>query len=150
MKKVLKIVLGSLLACSLIACIVLYIVFPNQTKDTIKTVWTFLNTPLPIIGITTLAVLYFLWQVIIKTRFGKKALAEVKEEYKARFDDLKVEREKLEQEKEKNKELIEEIKKYFVELCGIIPNKKVNDLGETFKKGLEYGKEETNCKAEEE
>lgn len=150
MKKVLKIIVASLLICVVITGVVFYLISPSQTTLFISRIWKALNTPLPIIGITTIAVLFFLWQVIIKTRFGKKALSDLQENYQKRFDELKVEREKLELEKEKNKQLIEEIEKHFIELCGIIPNKKVNDLGNSFVKGLDYGKEETNSNAKEE
>lgn len=146
MKKALKIIGISLLACCLVATIVLYAIFPTQTKDVLTNIWATLNTPLPIVGVTTVAVLVFIWQIVIRTNYGKKALANIKEEYQAKYDQLKAEKDALEKEREENKEQIEDMKKCIIELCALIPNKKVNDLGDKFAKGLDYGetKETTN------
>ena len=144
MKKALKIIGFSLLACLLVAGIVLYIIFPNETKDVLTNTWNVLNTPLPIVGVTTVAVLFFVWKLVFSTNYGKKALSNVKSEYQKKYEELKAEKEKLEQEREENKEQIEEMKEYIIKLCALIPNKKVNDLGDMFAKGLDYGEETTN------
>ena len=146
MKKALKIIGISLLACCLVAAIVLYAIFPTQTKDVLTNIWAILNTPLPIVGVTTVAVLLFVWQIVIRTNYGKKALANIKEEYQAKYEQLKAEKDALEKEREENKEQIENMKECIVKLCALIPNKKVNDLGDKFAKGLDYGetKETTN------
>ena len=144
MKKALKIIVISVLACCLVATIVLYAIFPTQTKDVLTNIWATLNTPLPIVGVTTVASLVFVWQIIIRTNYGKKALSNIKEEYQAKYEQLKSEKEKLEQEREENKEQIEYMKKCIIELCALIPNKKVNDLGDKFVKGLDYGEKTTN------
>lgn len=146
MKKALKIICISLLACCLVAAIVLYAIFPTQTKDVLTNIWAILNTPLPIVGVTTVAVLVFVWQIVIRTNYGKKALANIKEEYQAKYEQLKAEKDALEKEREENKEQIENMKECIVKLCALIPNKKVNDLGDKFAKGLDYGetKETTN------
>ena len=144
MKKALKIIGFSLLACLLVAGVVLYIVFPNETKDVLTNTWNVLNTPLPIVGVTTVAILFFVWKLVFSTNYGKKALSNFNNEYQKSYDELKAEKEKLEQEREETKEQIEEMKKYIVQLCALIPNKKVNDLGDKFAKGLDYGEETTN------
>ena len=146
MKKALKIIGISLLACCLIATIVLYAIFPTQTKDVLTNIWAILNTPLPIVGVTTVAILVFVWQIIIRTNYGKQAIANIKEEYQAKYDQLKAEKDALEKEREENKEQIKDMQECIVELCALIPNQKVNNLGEKFAKGLDYGntKETTN------
>lgn len=149
MKKALKIIGIVLLTLLFIAAIVLYAIFPTQTKDVLTNIWAILNTPLPIVGVTTIAVLFFVWQVIVRTNYGKKAIANIKEEYQKRYDQLKAEKDALEKEREENKEQIKDMKKCIVELCALIPNKKVNDLGDKFAKGLDYGntKETTNSES---
>lgn len=143
MKKSLKIIGFILLACFIVAAIVLYIVFPAQAKETINDIWDFLNKPLPIVGVTTIAILFFVWQLVIKTRFGKGALTKLENEYKSKYEKLLDEKKTLEEEREENKEEIKEMKNCIINLCSLIPNKKVNELGDKFAKGLEYG-EETN------
>ena len=144
MKKALKIIGIVLLSLLLVAAIVLYAVFPTQTKDVLTNIWAILNTPLPIVGVTTVAVLVFIWQIVIRTNYGKKTIANIKEEYQAKYEELKAEKDALEQEREENKEQIKDMKECIVELCALIPNKKVNDLGDKFAKGLDYGEETTN------
>lgn len=143
MKKAFKIIGIVLLTLLFIAAIVLYAIFPTQTKDVLTNIWAILNTPLPIVGVTTVAILLFVWQIVVRTNYGKKALANIKEEYQAKYDQLKAEKDALEKEREENKEQIEDMKNCIVELCALIPNKKVNDLGDKFAKGLDYGKETT-------
>ena len=145
MKKALKIIGIVLLACLFIAAIVLYAIFPSQTAYVLNNIWNVLNTPLPIVGITTLTILIFIWQIVIRSRYGKKAINDIKEEYQKRYDQLKADKDSIEKERLENKEEINNIKNGFTYLCALIPNKKVNDLGEKFEKGLEYGKETTNA-----
>ena len=59
MKKALKIIGIILLTLLFIAAIVLYAIFPTQTKDVLTNIWAILNTPLPIVGFTTLTILLF-------------------------------------------------------------------------------------------
>ena len=124
----------------------MFIIFPTQTKDVLTNIWAILNTPLPIVGVTTIAILVFVWQVIVRTNYGKNAIANIKEEYREKQNELKTEKDALEQERKENKEEIEEMKKCIIYLCSLIPNQKVNDLGDKFAKGLDYGntKETTN------
>ena len=144
MKKALKIIGIVLLTLLVIATIVLYAIFPTQTKDTLTNIWAVLNTPLPIVGVTTVAILFFVWKLVFSTNYGKKALNNIRNEYKERYDKLKAEKDALEQERKENKEEIKEMKNCIIYLCSLIPNQKVNDLGDKFAKGLDYGKETTN------
>ena len=145
-KKVIKYVLLGLLLCGIITLVIFYIVKTKDTSTFINNVWAFLNKPLPIVGVTTLAVLLFLWKVIISTNYGKKKLQEL-------------EREKQEIIKEKNDFINKangELQKCYSEIanlrhelanaCNLSTNQKIKELG----KGIEYGKESSNINAKEE
>lgn len=142
MKKALKIIGIILLALLFIAAIVLYAIFPKQTKDVLTNIWAILNTPLPIVGFTTLTILLFVYKVFIEDRYGKQAINNIERKYESKHNELKVEKDALEQERKENKEEIEEMKNCIIYLCSLIPNKKVNDLGDKFAKGLDYGNRE--------
>lgn len=142
MKKALKIIGIILLSLLFVAAIVLYAIFPAQTKDVLTNIWAILNTPLPIVGFTTLALLFFAYKVFIEDKYGKIAISNIKREYQNRYDELKTKKDALEQERKENKEEIEKMKECIIYLCSLIPNKKVNDLGDKFAKGLEYGNRE--------
>lgn len=145
-KKIISIILISLLFAFGIYVLVSFIINKDGTMYWINYVVDLLNKPLPIVGVTTTAVLIFAWQIFVKTNYGKKALGNIKDEYQKRYDQLKAEKDALEQERKENKEEIEEMKNCIIKLCALIPNKKVNDLGDKFAKGLDYGetKETTN------
>lgn len=142
MKKALKIIGIVLLALLFIAAIVLYAIFPTQTKDVLTNIWAILNTPLPLVGFTTLTILWFVYKVFIEDRYGKQAINNIERKYESKQNELKAEKDALEQERKENKEEIEEMKNCIIYLCSLIPNKKVNDLGDKFAKGLDYGKRE--------
>lgn len=145
-KKVLLIV-GLILLVSFAAFIVVALqVWPETTKEYLNTAWEWLNTPLPVVGVSVLMVLYFLWQVFKYSSFGKKQINEFKkncEDTKSEFDAYKEYcDEKLEEQKQiisEQLEMLEHYKKAFKELCNTIPNKKVNMLGEKY-----YGEEVNN------
>lgn len=142
MKKALKIIGIVLLTLLFIATIVLYAIFPTQTKDVLTNIWAILNTPLPLVGFTTLTILFFAYKVFIEDRYGKQAINNIERKYESKHNELKAEKDALEQERKENKKEIEEMKNCIIYLCSLIPNKKVNDLGDKFAKGLEYGNRE--------
>lgn len=142
MKKALKIIGIVLLTLLFIAAIVLYAIFPTQTKDALTNIWAILNTPLPIVGFTTLTILLFVYKVFIEDRYGKQAINKIERKYESKHNELKAEKDALEQERKENKEEIKEMRNCIIYLCSLIPNKKVNDLGDKFAKGLEYGNRE--------
>ncbi|MBO7716029.1 MAG: hypothetical protein J6S85_20865 [Methanobrevibacter sp.] len=141
MKKVIKII-GICLLISLSICVcVLYAIYPNQTKSVTEQVWATLNTPLPIVGVTTVAILIFLWQVIVKTNYGKKALAKIQKEYEEKYNALLEEKEKIMIEKENNQKEIEYLRSRIIDVCKTIPNVKVNKIGQDIEQENEYGNE---------
>ena len=137
-KKVLKIVLICLLVAFAIYVLVSFIVNKDGTMYWINYVIDLINKPLPIVGVTTLAVLIFVWKVVITSNYGKAKLKEY---------DLK--REQLEQEhkefvngaNEKIKELVnenQELRNELVKVCALSTNKKINEFGKVLEN---YGKE---------
>ena len=137
-KKVLKIVFICLLVAFAIYVLVSFIVNKDGTMYWINYVIDLLNKPLPIVGVTTLALLVFVWKVVITSNYGKAKLKEY---------DLK--REQLEQEhkefvngaNEKIKELVnenQELRNELVKVCALSTNKKINEFGKVLEN---YGKE---------
>lgn len=145
MKKFLKI-LSIVLICLAVALgiyiLVSFIINEDGTMYWINYFVDLLNKPLPIVGVTTAAILIFIWRLFVSTKFGQNAINEIKREYQEKYDKLKAEKDALEQERKENKEEIKEMKECIITLCALIPNKKVNDLGDKFAKGLEYGNRE--------
>lgn len=141
MKKVFKIIGFSLLALLGVVLVVLYILFPTDTKNGISYFWSLLNQPLPIIGVTTVAILTFVWQFFAHSQYGKKKINECNQEI-----------ERIRQEKEdfvkganeKIKELLEnnaELRDYISHICELSTNQKIKNYG---KEILGYGEETTN------
>lgn len=145
MKKVLKIVLVALLISLSIASIILYAIFPNESKEFVTNFWDVLNRPLPIVGFTSAAVLIFIWRVFVSVHYGKKRLEQYKGEnqrFKEELNNekqankLELERQKEEviQERKTNKEEIAYLRKQLVEICNAFPNLKVKQIGKNIEK----------------
>lgn len=154
MKKALKIIGIVLLASLSIYILVSFIINKEGTMYWINYFINVLNKPLPIVGLTTGAVLLFIWKAIVKAKYGQKAIDKYKEENqktKEKYEELlKEERAKAKQEREANRKEINELKSDFVEVCKTFPNIKINALGEKYAKELEYGEEKTDGYPEEE
>lgn len=141
MKKALKYILIGLFLTLGIALVVLYIIFPADTKNNITFVWNLLNTPLPIIGVTTFAILMFAWQFFKNSQYGKKKIAEYQQELskikQEKEDFVNGANEKIHKLMEENKEL----KDIICGLCALSTNQKIKNFG----KELEHGKETVDC-----
>lgn len=114
-KKVLKIVLISLLVCLGIFSIVAYIVWKEQTTYIFECIIDFVNKPLPIVGVSIIIVGAFIYKCVVASRFGKKAI----NEYKQENDNLR-------HEIDKYKELVNETLKDYESAL----NQAKNELGE--------------------
>ena len=145
MKKALKYILIGLFLTLGIALVVLYIIFPADTKNNITYVWNLLNTPLPIIGVTTFAILMFAWQFFKNSQYGKKKIAE----YQQELAKIKQEKEDfVSGANEKIKELLEnnaELKGYISHICELSTNIKIKNYG---KELLEHEKETVDSETE--
>lgn len=140
-KKVLLIVLFSLLALFGGYVLVSFIINKDGTMYWIEKVIEWLNKPLPIIGVTTLAILVFVWKLIVSANYGKAKIIsydnKVKEIEKAKQDFELAANEKIKDLENENKEL----KGFICHVCELSTNKKIKDYG---KELLGYGEETTN------
>ena len=149
MKKALKIIGISLLALLGIALVVLYIIFPTDTKNALSYFWQMLNTPLPIVGITTVALLVFIWNVVVFIRKNqpRKELSVLRKEHEDYKNDSEKEKEKLKKQNDNLLRKNKELKGFIIHICELSPNKKIKDYG---KELLGYGEETTDSNTEEE
>lgn len=134
---VVKIVLITLAILCGVAFVVFYIVNKEQAKQILDLVVAFVNKPLPIIGVSIVVVGCFVLKIISATAYGKRAIAKMQLEYESEkakdkkdFEDTKIKYEAMIKTQQKQ---IDTIFNGFVELCDAIPNKKVKDIGDTFK-----------------
>lgn len=145
-KKVLKIVLISLLVALALYVLVSFIVNKDGTMYWINYFVELLNKPLPIVGITTTAVLVFVWRLVISTNYGKAKL----QEYDKKKEELEQSYEKfIENANSKMNELEKEnvvLKGFIVKVCELSPNQKIKNYG---KELLGYGKKTTNIETKE-
>ena len=132
-KKVLIIIAVVMIVLLIAAYSVLFILYPEQTKSWTMTAWDWLNKPLPVVGVSTLVVVFFLWKVFVSSSFGKKQLNLFNERtsnVERDFELLKEQYQNTLKELEIVKSKAEEYKGYLVEVCAKSPNKKINQLGE--------------------
>lgn len=134
MKKSKK-VLAIILAILGIAFIVLYVVFPTQFKEYFGYVYGLLNEPLPIVGVSALALGYIALTIVkyVRTTHPSKELGEMRKQYNDYV-------EKSEQEKQELKDQNAELKGYIAHICELSTNQKIKNYG---KELLGYGREET-------
>lgn len=139
--KVLWIIFICLFVALCTAIAVLYAINPDMVKEWFEYIIDLLNRPLPIVGITSAAVLIFLWQVIVRVRFGKSALNQYEQKYQdnramilEEKQNIAEERKEIAQERKDNRAMIGELRNQLVEVCKTIPNLKVNELGKKIEK----------------
>lgn len=145
-KKVIKYILFGLLFASIITFLVFYITKTNDTRTFINNVWAFLNKPLPIIGVTTIAVLFFIWKVVVATNYGKKKLQELNEEKEKIIKEKNDFVNKANSELQKCYNKINDLRHELANACNLSTNQKIKALG----KEIEYGKESSNNNSKEE
>lgn len=139
MKKFIKWFLFSLFVCGSLALAICYMVIPDRTKCAMDIVVGYLNTPLGIVGGTTITVgmvAYIVVSYVLKLH-RQKALNDFNE----CKEELENKKKELESEIAKQKELIDEQAKKLLELkellkqnsdfingtLKLIPNKKVQE-----------------------
>ena len=143
MKKAkLKKILAIVLAIIGIALIVLYVVFPPQFREYFGYVYGLLNEPLPIVGVSLIAILFFVWNVIKYIREIKphEELDKMRETYNEYVT-------KSEEEKQALKDQNAELKGYIAHICELSTNQKIKNYGKRLEN---YGEERINNSAEEE
>ena len=133
MKKANK-VLAIILAIIGIALVVLYIIFPTQFREYFTYIYGLLNEPLPVVGVSLVAILFFVWNVIKYIREVKphEELAKMRETYNNYVS-------KSDEEKQELKDKNNELKGYIDHICELSTNQKIKNYG---KELLGYGREE--------
>lgn len=153
MKKALKIIGVTTLVLGALAYLLCYIFLKEQTTYFTECLIDFINKPLPIIGVSLLVVLIFIYKCFISTRYGKKAINEFKEENAnlrheiEKYKELvKQEQESLENAYNKAKQDIEQTKEHLITLCELSHNIKAQALAKKLR-GVD-NEEETNSDTE--
>lgn len=140
--KKLKKALIIILAILGVAVLVLYAIFPTQTKQYITYFYGVLNEPLPILGVSILALGFIVYRCIkyIRDTHPSQQLKEMKSQYDEYV-------EKSDEEKEHLKEENTKLKGYIVHICELSTNQKIKNYG---KELLGYGEEtiDSETKAE--
>lgn len=163
-KKVAKIVgVIAIIVLALFVGVCVY-AFPTETQEYFRNAMTFLNQPLPIVGVSLLVIGGFVLKAISMTSFGKKALEDLKAEHnkwKKEVDETESKELELKAEVDETKREVEdtldrfakdtdELIKVFYEALKTSPNKKVqafaDKLVELYPLVFEKEKEETKDK----
>lgn len=137
-KKVISIVLICLLIAFGIYVLASFIINKDGTMYWINYIIDLFNKPLPIVGLTTSAVLLFVWKVVITTNYGKAKL----HEYDLKRQELEKEHQEFVNDaNSKINELInenQELRNELIKVCALSTNKKINEFGKVLEN---YGKE---------
>lgn len=147
MNKVLKNVL--IITCVILFAIgiSLYIIFPTEFKDTLALIKDFVNQPLPIVGVSLVTILIFIWRCFVASKYGKKALNELRKEN----EQLRKENNDFKNETNccivELKNQIADKDKTIARICELSTNQKIKAIG---KELLGYGKETVDGQPKEE
>lgn len=76
--KVLKGILLTILIIGIVGLSVCYVVIPNETETFVESVMGYLNTPIGIVGGTTITASFLIKLIFTNTSFGKKTMNELK------------------------------------------------------------------------
>ena len=143
-KKVAKIVgVIAIIVFALFVGVCIY-ALPNETQEYFRNAMSFLNQPLPIVGVSLFVIGGFVIKAISMTSFGKKALYDLKAEHnkwKKEVDETESKELELKAEVDETKQEVEdtldrfgkdtdELIKLFYEALKTSPNKKLNTLAD--------------------
>ena len=145
-KKVIKVILLSLLVLVLGGIVVLYIVNKELASEIFDKVVYYLNKPLPIVGVSAVILSLLVWKIFSSTIYGKKKIAEMKSEFEREKAELKnqYEAKKIEYAavldcyRKENDLVYEAVEK----VCDAIPNVKVKEIGVALKSDVGLVREE--------
>ena len=151
-KKVLLTIAIILVIALAITLTVFYIIDKNGTQAVLDNIWNGLNRPLPIIGLSTLVIAITIFKIVVGIRFGKNKIAQIEQTYQEKVNELMKMNNDLIDFKNGIVERVKKGEECIVETCKVIPNVKVNAIGQKFEKGLDYGTQEetTNNSPKEE
>ena len=155
MKKCKKVLLTIAIIIVIVLAITLtvfYIIDKNGTQAVLDNIWNGLNRPLPIIGLSTLVIAVTIFKIVVGIRFGKNKIAQIEQTYQEKVNELMKMNNDLIDFKNGIIDRVKKGEECIVETCKVIPNVKVNAIGQKFEKGLDYGTQEetTNNNPKEE
>lgn len=111
-------------------------------KEFLMKAWDFLNAPLPIIGVSILIVLIFIWKIFASSSFGKKQLKKLNDSFynlKTAWanekNELEKKKEALENEVKLWEERFKSLESDILEICDKSYNQRLKELGERIRNG---------------
>lgn len=132
--------------CGIALCIG-YIWFRENTIQILNSIKDFVNQPLPIVGVSIVGIGIFVYEIVVRTNYGRKALNRVEETAQTNYKRLEEKELEIEQvKKDVEEELkaqgvdIKELKEYLIELCGYSRNIKAHELANKIG-GVDNGEE---------
>ena len=130
---VVKIILITLLVLALGGYAVLYIVDTERAKAILATAVKYANTPLPIVGVSSIVVAVLVWKIFSSTIYGKKVLNKMKEQYEDEKAEFKKEYEELKAKHARIIKIYEDendvLFNSLIDVCGVSANKKIKEIG---------------------
>ena len=116
----------------------------QPVADWIKQAWEWCNQPLPIVGISLIAILVFVWRVFVSTGYGKRTIkkitaiaTEAKDNSSKALEEAKAENERLRAELDELTAQIELSRGVLEKVCEASRNKSVKDLADMLKDNTE-------------
>ncbi len=129
----------------------------QPVADWIKQAWEWCNQPLPIVGISLVTIIIFLWRVLVSTNYGKKTIAKLQtiaDDTKTATDktleEMKAENENYRKQIEDMQAQIELAKGVLSQVCTSSRNKQVKELADMLKETTEDESEEVTDNGGEE
>ena len=129
----------------------------QPVADWIKQAWEWCNQPLPIVGISLITIIIFLWRVLVSTNYGKKTIKKLQtiaDDTKTATDktleELKAENESYKKQIEDMQAQIELAKGVLSQVCTSSRNKQVKELADMLKETTEDESEEVTDNGGEE
>lgn len=129
----------------------------QPVADWIKQAWEWCNQPLPIVGISLVTIIIFLWRVLVSTNYGKKTVAKLQtiaDDTKTATDktleEMKAENENYRKQIEDMQAQIELAKGVLSQVCTSSRNKQVKELADMLKETTEDESEEVTDNGGEE
>lgn len=118
----------------------------EQVKQFLMNAWEWLNAPLPIVGVSVLIIMTFLWKLFASSSFGKRAIAKINEGFERTQNELNEKIAEYEEKLEQTESKMQELEFLIEEFMSLIPNKKVQAL----KEKVYGGEKETDNQTEKE
>ena len=129
----------------------------QPVADWIKQAWEWCNQPLPIVGISLITIIIFLWRVLVSTNYGKKTIKKLQtiaDDTKTATDktleEMRAENDSYKKQIEDMQTQIELAKGVLSQVCTSSRNKQVKELADMLKETTEDESEEVTDNGGEE